>query len=74
MTPGTNGHQRATPSPSGQATAALTFNLASEHAAMGHSLGRIADREYRQTGLRISAVVNYLDANDSGPGSANSPR
>jgi hypothetical protein len=35
---------------------------------MGHSLGRISDREFGRTAVLISAIVNYLGANDAGLG------
>ena len=44
------------------------FDQESERAAMGHLLGRISDREFPRTSVLISAIVNYLDANDAGPG------
>jgi hypothetical protein len=44
------------------------FDQDSERAAMGELLGRISDREFPRTGVLISAIVNYLDANDAGPG------
>jgi hypothetical protein len=44
------------------------FGRDSERAAMGELLGRISDREFPRTGVLISAIVNYLDANDAGPG------
>lgn len=44
------------------------FDQESERAAMGHLLGRISDREFGRTGVLISAIVNYLDANDAGRG------
>jgi hypothetical protein len=44
------------------------FDQDSERAAMGHLLGRISDREFGRTGVLISAIVSYLDANDAGPG------
>lgn len=44
------------------------FERADERAAMGHLLGLIVEREQPTTGLMISALVNYLDANDAGPG------
>src|SRR5215831_17706724 len=43
------------------------FDQDSERAAMGYLLGRISERELPRIGLLISAVVNYLDANDAGP-------
>jgi hypothetical protein len=44
------------------------FDQDSERAAMGYLLGRISDREFSRTGVLISAIVSYLDANDAGPG------
>ena len=44
------------------------FDQESERAAMGYLLGQISEREYARTGLLISALVHYLDANDAGPG------
>ena len=44
------------------------FGQESERAAMGHLLGRISDREFGCTGVLISAIVSYLDANDADPG------
>lgn len=44
------------------------FDQDSERAAMGYLLGRISDREFGRTGVLISAIVCYLDANDAGPG------
>lgn len=44
------------------------FDQESERAAMGYLLGQISEREYPRTGLLISALVHYLDANDAGPG------
>jgi hypothetical protein len=35
---------------------------------MGHLLGLIVDLNRPDTGLMISALVNYLDENDAGPG------
>ena len=35
---------------------------------MGYLLGRISDREFHPTGVLVSAIVNYLDANDARPG------
>jgi hypothetical protein len=35
---------------------------------MGYLLGQISEHEYPRTGLLISALVHYLDANDAGPG------
>lgn len=44
------------------------FSQESERTAMGHLLSRISDREFGRTGVLISAIVNYLNANDAGPG------
>ena len=44
------------------------FDQKSERAAMGHLLGRISNREFRRADVLISAIVNYLDANDAGLG------
>jgi hypothetical protein len=44
------------------------FSRQDERAAMGHLLGLIVERNRPVTGLMISALVTYLDANDAGPG------
>ena len=44
------------------------FDRQDERAAMGHLLGLTVDRNRPSTGLMISALVTYLDANDAGPG------
>ncbi|MCZ7440368.1 hypothetical protein O7598_28505 [Micromonospora sp. WMMC241] len=44
------------------------FDREDERAAMGRLLGLIVERNYPATGLMISALVRYLDANDAGPG------
>lgn len=44
------------------------FDQESERAAMGYLLGRLSEHEFGRTGVLISAIVNYLDANDAGPG------
>lgn len=44
------------------------FEQDSERAAVGHLLGLIVDRNRPTTGLMISALVQYLNANDAGPG------
>lgn len=44
------------------------FERADERAAMGYLLGRIVERNFPATGLMISALVHYLDANDAGSG------
>ncbi|WP_405634508.1 hypothetical protein OHB53_09905 [Streptomyces sp. NBC_00056] len=51
---------------------AFDFERADERAAMGHLLGLIVEREQANAPsdppLILSALVNYLDANDAGPG------
>jgi hypothetical protein len=44
------------------------FSRQDERAAMGHLLGLIVERNRPVTGLMISALVTYLNANDAGPG------
>jgi hypothetical protein len=44
------------------------FRRADERAAMGHLLYLIVERNRPKTGLMISALVTYLDANDAGTG------
>ena len=44
------------------------FNRADERAAMGHLLYLIVELNRPATGLMISALVTYLDANDAGSG------
>ncbi|MEU8236421.1 hypothetical protein AB0C12_43090 [Actinoplanes sp. NPDC048967] len=44
------------------------FEQDSERAAMGHLLGLIVERNRPTTGLLISALVQYLNINDAGPG------
>lgn len=44
------------------------FSRQDERAAMGHLLGLTVERNRPATGLMISALVTYLDANDAGPG------
>ncbi|MFE0633164.1 hypothetical protein ACFW3D_40310 [Streptomyces sp. NPDC058864] len=48
------------------------FERADERAAMGHLLGLIVERDQESIPsdppLMLSALVNYLDANDAGPG------
>jgi hypothetical protein len=48
--------------------ARFDFEEAGERAAVGHLLGLIVERDYPTSGLMISALVQYLDANDAGPG------
>ena len=48
--------------------AAFDFAREDERAAMGHLLGLIVERNRPGTGLMISALVSYLNANDAGPG------
>jgi hypothetical protein len=50
------------------ATPPFDFERADERAAMGHLLGLIVERDRPTTGHMTSALVNYLDANDAGPG------
>lgn len=44
------------------------FDRQDERAAMGALLGRITEATFGSTGVLISALVHYLDANDAGPG------
>jgi hypothetical protein len=46
------------------------FDLDAERAGLGHALGLIVEADRQQTGteLMISALVNYLDSNNPGPG------
>ncbi|MEU8265364.1 hypothetical protein AB0C02_32790 [Micromonospora sp. NPDC048999] len=44
------------------------FEQDSERAAMGHLLGLIVERNHPTTNLLISALVQYLNTNDAGPG------
>jgi hypothetical protein len=44
------------------------FSRADERAAMGHLLYLIVELNRPTTGLMISALVSYLDANDAGSG------
>jgi len=44
------------------------FGRADERAALGHLLYLIIERNRPSSGLMISALVTYLDANDAGPG------
>src|SRR5580692_11204871 len=44
------------------------FSRADERAAMGHLLYLIVEQNRPSTGLMISALVTYLDANDAGGG------
>lgn len=44
------------------------FSRADERAAMGHLLYLIVELNRPETGLMISALVSYLDANDAGSG------
>lgn len=51
---------------------AFEFERADERAAMGHLLGLIVEQDQAdapsEPPLMLSALVNYLDANDAGPG------
>ena len=44
------------------------FADASERAAVGHLLGRIAERDLPESGLLVTAIVIYLHGNDPGSG------
>ena len=44
------------------------FDLDGERRAMGELLGRISERSFQQCQLLISVLVQYLNANDAGPG------
>jgi hypothetical protein len=44
------------------------FSRQDERAAMGHLLGLVVEANYPETHLMLSALVNYLDSNDAGPG------
>jgi hypothetical protein len=47
---------------------AFDFAHADERAAMGHLLDLVVRRDFPATGLMLSVLVHYLDANDAGPG------
>jgi hypothetical protein len=50
-------------------TAGFDFNIDADRAAVGELLGQISEQAFTETGgLLISALVQYLDANDAGPG------
>jgi hypothetical protein len=50
-------------------TAGFNFDLDADRAAIGELLGQISQDALAETGrLLISALVQYLDANDAGPG------
>jgi hypothetical protein len=44
------------------------FDLDGERRAMGELLGQLSERSFAQAGLLISVLVQYLHANDAGPG------
>jgi hypothetical protein len=44
------------------------FDLDGERHAMGKLLGQLTERSFGQNGLMISVLVQYLNANDAGPG------
>ena len=44
------------------------FDLDGERRAMGELLGQLSERSFSKAGLLISALVQYLNANDAGPG------
>jgi hypothetical protein len=50
-------------------TAGFNFDLDTDRAAIGELLGKISENTFAKTdGLLISALVQYLDTNDAGPG------
>lgn len=44
------------------------FSLDGERHAMGELLGQLSERSFAQANLLISVLVQYLNANDAGPG------
>jgi hypothetical protein len=44
------------------------FDRQDERTAMGYLLGLVVQDNYPETHLMLSALVNYLDSNDAGPG------
>jgi hypothetical protein len=46
----------------------FNFELEHDRAAMGYLLGRILELDRPMSGRMITALVNYLDQNDAGPG------
>lgn len=44
------------------------FDLDGERHAMGELLGQLSERSFSQARLLISVLVQYLSANDAGPG------
>lgn len=44
------------------------FNLDGERRAMGELLAEVSERSFGQAQLLISVLVQYLNANDAGPG------
>lgn len=44
------------------------FDLDGERHAMGELLGHLSERSFNQARLLISVLVQYLNANDAGPG------
>lgn len=49
-------------------TREFDFNLDGERHAMGELLGALSERSFAQAELLISVLVQYLNANDAGPG------
>lgn len=47
---------------------AFDFEREDERAAMGNLLGSIVEETYPDTGVMLSALVQYLNQNDAGPG------
>ena len=46
----------------------FNFELDGERHAMGELLRQLSERSFSQAGLLISVLVQYLNANDAGPG------
>jgi hypothetical protein len=44
------------------------FDLDGERHAMGELLGQLSERSFGEASLLISVLVQYLNANDAGPG------
>jgi hypothetical protein len=44
------------------------FDLEGERHAMGELLGQLSERSFARAGLLISVLIQYLNANDAGPG------
>jgi hypothetical protein len=46
----------------------FNFDLDGERHAMGELLGQLSERSFSEASLLISVLVQYLNANDAGPG------